>query len=175
VNTFVVEKWYDEGGYCSFYTVRWLENRFSETDRFFSKHEKTGNPYNREAYELFHLITHSIGDIYGAIDDFFDRTKNKAQALPPKPKRRIPEIFQLGINFPLRLYCFRISESIVVLFNGGIKDQSTDQESNDLSLKFYEAQQFADRISDAIKDGTMIVEKDKRTLVDFQRNPQIIL
>jgi hypothetical protein len=81
----------------------------------------------------------------------------------------------MGINFPLRLYCFRISESIVILFNGGIKDQPTDQESKDLSLKFYEAQQLVNRISEAIHDGTMIVDNDSRTLTDFQGNSQIIL
>lgn len=175
MNTFVVKKWFDEGERCSFYTVLVGENKYSETDRFFMKFEETDNQYNREAHELLRLITYSIGNVYGAIDAFFDRTKNKAQALPPKPKKGIPEIFQMGINFPLRLYCFRISESIVILFNGGIKDQPTDQESEDLRLKFYEAQLLVNRISEAIRDGTMIVNNHSRTLTDFQGNSQIIL
>ena len=109
------------------------------------------------------------------MDDFFDRTKNKAQALPPKPKRWIPEIYEIVIHFPLRLYCYRISETIVVLFNGGIKDQRTDQESDDIRLKFYEAQQFAQRISQALHDGTIIISSDNRTLKDFQGNSEITL
>jgi len=129
VNTFVVEKWFDEGEYCSFYTVVQGENKFSETDRFFMRFEKPDKEYNSEANELLRLITQSIGNVYGAIDDFFDRIENKAQALPPKPKKGVPEIFQLGFNFPIRLFCYRISGSIVILFNGGIKDQPTDQES----------------------------------------------
>lgn len=175
MNTFVVEKWFDEGKYCSFYTVVQGENEFSETDRFFMRFEEPGDEYNREANELLRLITQSIGNVYGAIDDFFDRTENKAQALPPKPKKRVPEIFQLGCNFPLRLFCYRISESIVILFNGGIKDQPTGQESEDLRFKFYEAQQFVTRISDAIHDGTMIVDNHNKRLTDFQGNSQIIL
>jgi len=134
VNTFALELWFDEARYCTFYTVKWEGSETSETDRFFEKYENDDNPYNSYAYELFRLITHSIGDIYGATDDFFDRTKNKALALPPKPKRWIPEIKELGIHFPLRLYCYRISESIVVLFNGGIKNQRTDQQSDDISM-----------------------------------------
>ncbi len=172
---FAVEKWYDEGGFCSFYTVRWDGNSDTETDRFFLKFETEDNPYNREANELLHLITHSIGNIYGATDDFFDRTKNKAQALPPKPKRWIPDIYEIGIHFPLRLYCLRVSESIVVLFNGGVKDQSTDQQSEDLRLKFYEAQQFASKITAALLDGTILIDTEKRELTDFQGNNQIIL
>ena len=113
--------------------------------------------------------------MYGAIDDFFDRTKNKAQALPPKPKHWVQEIREIGINFPLRLYCYRISESIVVLFNGGVKDHRTDQQSDDIRFKFYEAQQFAQRIGQALQDETIIIANDNRTLEDFQGNTEIIL
>lgn len=91
------------------------------------------------------------------------------------PKRWIPEINELGIHFPLRLYCYRISESIVVLFNGGVKNQRTDQQSEDISIKFYEAQQFAKRIAEALQDGTIIIESDYKTLKDFQGNTEIIL
>lgn len=175
MNTFVLEKWYDECGLCTFYTVRWEINNESETDRFFLKYEREDKPYNREANELLHLIIESIGNNYGATDDFFDRSKNKAQALPPKPKRWIPDIYEIGIHFPLRLYCLRISESIVVLFNGGIKDHPTDQESDDLRLKFYEAQQFASRITSALLDGSILIDTEKRELTDFQGNTEIIL
>jgi hypothetical protein len=175
VNTFAIEKWFDEGRLCSFYTVRWEDCKESETDRFFINHEGKEKRYNTEAYELLRLITHSIADIYGATDDFFDRYKNKAQALPPKPKYRIPEIQELGIHFPLRLYCFRISESIVVLFNGGVKDHATDQDSKDLSFKFIEAQQFAKRISEALQDGTIVPDYNNRTLIDFQGNYEILI
>ena len=175
MNTFAVEIWFDEAELCNFYTVHWENTEDSETDRFFEKYENDDNPYHDSSYELFRLITHAIGNVYGATNDFFDRTKNQAQALPPKPKRWIPEIEEIGIHFPLRLYCYRISESIVVLFNGGVKDQRTDQESDDIRLKFYEAQQFAQRIAEALQDGTIIIAGDKRTLTDFQGNTDFII
>jgi len=78
VNTFALEIWFDEAELCNFYTVH-LENvEDSETDRFFEKYENDDNPYQVSAYELFRLITHAIGNVYGATDDFFDRTKNQA-------------------------------------------------------------------------------------------------
>ena len=175
MNTFAVEIWFDETELCTFYTVHWENVEDSETDRFFEKYENDENPYFVSAYELFRLITHSIGNVYGATNDFFDRTKNHAQALPPKPKRWIPEIQEIGIHFPLRLYCYRISESIVVLFNGGVKDQRTDQESDDIRLKFYEAQQFAQRIAQALHEGTIIIASDNKTLTDFQGNTDFII
>lgn len=175
MNTFAVKIWFDETALCSFYTVQWEGADENETDRFFERYEDDDNPLNSSANELLQLILHSIGDKYGAIDDFFDRFKNQAQALPPKPKHRVSEIHELGIHFPLRLYCFRISQSIVVLFNGGVKDQRTDQESEDIRLKFHEAQLFAQRISQALQDGTILIAKDKRTLKDFQGNTEFTL
>lgn len=79
------------------------------------------------------------------------------------------------MHFPLRLYCYRISESIVVLFNGGIKDEHSAQASNDIRLKFYEAQKFAEPIAEALQDGTIVIAKDGRTLWDFQGNIEFIL
>lgn len=175
MNTFALEIWFDETSLCSFYTVRKDGFEDNETDLFFKKFEDEDNQYNNSAQELLYLIVNSIGDVYGATDDFFDRIENKAQALPPKPKKWIPEIKELGIHFPLRLLCFRISESIVVLFNGGIKDQRTEQESKDLSINFYEAQEFAKRIVEALRDKTILISENGRILTDFQNNTDIIL
>lgn len=175
MNIFALEIWFDETELCSFYTVKWEDAELSETDHFFEQYENEDNEYYQSANELLYLITQSIGNIYGATNDFFDRYKNYAQALPPKPKKWIPEINEIGIHFPLRLYCYRISESIVVLFNGGIKDARTDQKSKNISLKFYEAQQFAKRIAQAMQDGTIIITKDNKHLTDFQGNTQIII
>jgi hypothetical protein len=175
VNTFEVKIWDDERARCTFYTVQWEGADSSETDKFFERYENETHEHFEKSNELLRLILENIGNKYGAIDDFFDRTKNKAQALPPKPKRKIPEIEELGIHFPLRIYCYRISESIVVLFNGGLKDERTDQLSNDISLKFYEAQQFAERIENGLRDGMIIISEDNRYLTDFNNSNEIIL
>jgi len=153
VNTFELEIWYDEGNVCTFYTVRWLsddDERSSETDRFFDIYAAPNHTLEEKALQLFRLITESIGNRYGATDDFFDRAESAAQALPPKPKKWIEEIKDLGINFPLRLFCYRVTAQIVILFNGGIKDAGTAQESKQLSMKFYEAQTFAKKIEEGL-------------------------
>ena len=175
MSTFVIELWFDETKRCNFYTVRWDDAKISETDHFFEKYENDENPFSDDAYVLFRLITETIGNVHGAIDDFFDRTEDKALALPPKPKRRIPEIMEIGTHFPLRLYCIKISESIVVLFNGGVKNKRTAQESDDIRMRFYEAQGFAQRIYQDLQDGTIIIDNDKGTLSDYQGNTEIIL
>lgn len=175
MNIFELKIWDDEQRLCTFYTVKWDDAIENETDKFFSSYELETSEYYEPANILLRLIIQNIGNKYGAINEFFDREKNIAQALPPKPKRRIPEIEELGINFPLRLYCYRITESIIVLFNGGIKTERTDQLSKDISLKFYEAQQFANKIQKAIEEGMIIISDDGKYLTDYKGQTEIIL
>jgi alpha-mannosidase len=178
VNIFAIEIWYDEGSICTFYTVRWLtddDDAPSETDRFFDTYAVPEHSLEDRALQLFRLITESIGNRYGATDDFFDRAENKAQALPPKPKKWVEEIKDLGINFPLRLFCYRITEQIVILFNGGIKDAYSAQESKNLSMKFYEAQTFVNKIEEALQSGMIEISIDERYLKNFDGTTEIIL
>lgn len=125
--------------------------------------------------ELLTLVVETIGNTYGATDDFINRMKNKGHALPPKPSRRIESIKAFGFHFPLRLYCYRVSEQILILFNGGLKDGRTDQESEDLRMKFYETQSFIAKIEQALRDGMIEISPEGRYLVDFQGNRKITL
>lgn len=176
MNTFALEIWYDEGSICTFYTVRLITDEVdaaSETDNFFDTYAAPNHTFEEKALQLFRLITESIGNRYGAIDDFFDRTENNAQALPPKPKQWLEEIKDLGINFPLRLFCFRVTENIVVLFNGGIKESQAIQESKNLSTKFYEAQSFVKKIEDALQSKLIEITDDGRYLQSFDGTTDI--
>ncbi|WP_143960169.1 hypothetical protein [Litoribacter populi] len=183
MNTFALEIWYDEGRLCTFYTVRLVadddddedDETISETDRFFETYAVAGHPFEEEALQLFRLLTESIGNRYGATDDFFDRIVNRAQELPPKPKQWVEEIKELGINFPLRLFCYRVTEHIVILFNGGLKESQATQDSENLSMKFYEAQTFVKKIEEAIQFGMIEISEDERYLQNFDGTTDILL
>ena len=134
------------------------------------------SPYQQRAYELSTLVLRTIGDKYGATDDFINRDEDNASALPPKLKKSNTKIHSvlLGINFPLRLFCYKISEHLVVLFNGGVKNADSAQKSQ-LSMKFYEARNFASKIQQAILDGDIIISTDGRRLMSFDGTDNIIL
>ena len=177
MNIFALEIWYDEGSICTFYTVRFLDDDReleSETDRFFETYIQR-DKYREEGYILFRLLTESIGNKYGATDDFFNRYENKALSLPPKPYSNVEEIIDIGINFPLRLFCYRISKHIVILFNGGIKESKTVQESKSLSMKFYEAQQLVRKIEEAMYDNVVFISENERYLINYDYSTEIIL
>lgn len=61
-----------------------------------------------------------IGNKYGAKEKFFrhEGIDSDTSALPPSA--RIQRINEIEVN-NLRLYCLRVNENVVFLFNGGVK------------------------------------------------------
>ena len=121
MNTFALEIFNDEGNACTFYTVRWENEEFSETDKFFIKF-RNDDTHKNSLQELAKFLDIQIGEKKGALKDYF-RFENSADALPPPGTYLINQITISYSNFPLRLYCLRISDSLVVLFNGGEKNK----------------------------------------------------
>jgi hypothetical protein len=145
----------------------------SETDKFF--HRMSGIPDMKlHLQEVSKLIIEVIGNTYGAQEGFFNRFENRATALPPKGKIKISELELDYDRFPLRLYCLALSEELVILFNGGIKSARTTQESTDvITVKFYEANEFAKRIFEVLNTNEIFI--DGRFLRDRTGNPEIYL
>ena len=176
MNNIVLEIWDDECEKVTFYTVKKEGAHSSEADKFFEKYENDRD-YKDQVDELLSLVLKVIGDEYGAIAPFFNRQKNDIAGLPPKGRVCVENITFHYPEFPFRLYALRINnrEDIVVLFNGGIKEGRTDQESKDLSLKFNEAQDCAKRIEAAIREGMILVDEENRKLISFDGTEDIIL
>jgi hypothetical protein len=159
VNIFTLEIFDNQGHTCTFYTVRWENAELSETYKFFVKYENDST-IQRPLQELAKFISNKIGDELGALEDFF-RFENAAQALPPSGTYRVEDIHINFDNFPLRLYCLRISETLVVLFNGGKKTAHTAQ-GGKTSMAFQEANIFAKRIMDALINKDIYITPDQR-------------
>ncbi len=166
MNIFALEIFNDEGNYCSFYTVRVLEpeSELSETDKFFYKFRSS----HHEALQMLSQLIEVIGNEMGAIDDYF-KFENSAMAIPPSSVINITLNFK---QFPLRLYCMRISESLVILFNGGEKTSESAQDGN-TSMAFIEANQFVKRIQEAITNKEILI-KDSLILSSDGQDPIIL-
>jgi hypothetical protein len=175
MSTFEIVKWYSEGKSCQLYSIHIFDKRTDEASLFFEKYGAIDHPKRSYTNQLLLLIIKSIANKYGASDDFFDRHENDIHALPPKPKKYITEISLLGSSFPLRIYCMRITNEILILFNGGEKTAPSTQGSKDLSMKFYEALSFANQIKDALNASIIEVDHSKKELKHFQTNNKIEL
>ncbi len=172
MNTFALEIFDDQGQVCTFYTVRWEEAGLSETDKFFQKF-RYDEQFKHSLRELASFLEVVIGDEYGALEDFF-RFENTAQALPPSGTHKVEDLYINFGNFPLRLYCLRISETLVVLFNGGEKTADNAQ-GGKTSMAFQEAQNFAKRILDALREKDIYISADQRTFRYYNDSDEIII
>ena len=171
MNTFVVEE-FERFVLVTFYTVRKDGHDYSETDKFIERFL-----YNEHKEDLQNILTliEDIGENRGAKDLYFSRKVNEAQELPPA---KLLEVRDLEIPFydnVLRLFCVKISEGIVILFNGGLKSSQVTQDSPDLRMPFYEAQGFAKRIWQAIRDEILEKNEATRTLKDGYGGDEIVL
>ena len=160
MNTFALELFDDEGAMCCFYTVRWETAGKSETEKFFDHHAQISR-FERPLQELATFMAVQIGAKHGAIASYF-RFENYAHALPPSGLYRVESMDINYKDFPLRLYCLRISDSIVVLFNGAEKTAGSAQ-GGKTSMVFHEANQFARRLLEALRLGEIYIDSDGRT------------
>ena len=161
MRSFGVERWDDEGREVTYYTIRKDGAAETETDKFFLRFEH--DPQYREAVQhLAAFILDAMGDHLGAREEYF-RFENAASALPPPPFAVRNLEFEFS-NFPLRLYCMRLSSRSVILMNGGIKTSQSVQDSKDLSMKFSEANAFAKGIEKALRAGEIWIGDDGRSL-----------
>ncbi|MFN8117383.1 MAG: hypothetical protein U0W65_14805 [Bacteroidia bacterium] len=173
MNTFALDIWNDEATKCTFYSVKWDGEDENETDKFLLKYYSDPK-YVTPIKRLRYFIEESIGEDHGPVDVFFNRNENEVKGFPPKGEVRVDEIDYLFIKFPLRLYALKISEEIVILFNGGIKDGATNQLSS-LHNQWVEACQFAKKIIQAFREGTIVIDESGRYLVDCNGSNEIVL
>lgn len=141
MNNFALEIWDDESSLVTFYTVRMEGATYSEMEKFIRKFE---NDTDNETYfdQVMSILLDYIGEHRGAVSEIFNRHENAASALPPYG-RIAHELGYGGTDFPLRLYCLRLTDKIVVLFNGGLKTSNAAQDSKGVSLIMKEADKFA--------------------------------
>ena len=173
MNSFTLHIWDDESRKCCFYTVTKEGALNNETDKFLEKYEQDPK-FKTSLQELLNFVLNAIGEDHGAIDEVLNRYENEVIGLPPKGNvKLIKEIYHFP-EFPLRLYALRITERILILFNGGVKDGAKNQTSS-LHSNWLEACQFAKKIEEAINDGRIIVNSTSSRLTDENEDPEIFL
>jgi len=173
VKNFVLEIFDAEFPLVTYYSVRWDESKENETNKFvlrFASSEEF-----RPFYQQIAALLVDMGERKSARKYYFSRHEDAASALPPKGTF---EVNGIEINFyrnPLRLYCTRLNDNMVVLFNGGLKTARTAQASEDLSRKFSEAQHFAKTIWEAVQEKTILIEETSRRITNFDGTEHDIL
>ncbi len=134
----------NEGNNATIYTLQFLSENESEFERFYSKF-KEDTEYSEDLMRIVAFIG-KIADS-GALERFF-RPEGKFNdgvcALPV-------------VKSKLRLYCLRLSDKILILGNGGVKNTRTYDEDDTLKGYVMTLQKFEKLLKEEEKNGTVKV------------------
>jgi len=131
----------------SLYSICFDNAEESEFENFLSKF-KEESTLNKD----FQTILVALAKIIerGALERFF-RMEGKMN----------DDVYALSLDsHKLRLYCLRISDQILILGNGGVKDTRTYQEDETLSGYVLDLQKFDELLKQAQKKGNITIEKN---------------
>lgn len=143
MKTFVIEEFFvDELNNCNFYTVRYDDNKFSETHLFFERYDCDGHEFRDDALHIQVLID----EIAERGSHIISRPRDEARAFALPPEKMIKEITLEYTGNNLRLYYVELSKNIWLLLGGGVAH--ADPKSSP-PITFHEAQVFVKKVIEA--------------------------
>lgn len=141
-----------------YFTVR-FEGEESETEKFFSNVDFIADVGLRESLKYMRRWLIKIGEEQGAQKNLF-RPERNADALPP------PEDWLDSFEKKrLRLYCYRLNDSTVILFNGCHKTKRNPEDCPNCRDQFLLTQQIASKIWNLLRDGK--IKRGMGNIKDF--------
>ena len=140
----------EQNDYVGMFSICFDGSEVSEFEKFLNEF-KDNATYNKE----FNVILLALSKIIdkGALERFFrneGRMNDNVKALAIDSRK-------------LRLYCLRISDQILILGNGGVKNTRTYQEDSKLSGYVMDLQTFDKVLLKAQKSGKVTIEKNMIT------------
>lgn len=133
---------------CTLYSIQFLNENESEYERFYNKF-KDDAEFNPDLMRIVAFINKIAQN--GAFERFFrpeGKMSDHVVALPV-------------INSKLRLYCLRLSDKILILGNGGIKNTRTYNEDDCLRGYVITLQNFENLLKEGQQKGIVtITEKN---------------
>lgn len=141
-----------------FHSVRVGDNpqKPSEFKDFYNRMKLTEK--NRRDFVELIAFAKEIGSIYGAIDSKFANESNAQRLKQPINIIEVENEKGKG-DFGLRLYCLRLNENNVILFNGDRKTVSKDvMKCDNCRPYFLRANELAIIILEAFQRGDLIIE-----------------
>lgn len=134
----------NEGNKCTLYSIQFTSEENSEYERFYAKFIQDAK-LNQDLLRVVQIVD-KIAD-QGAYERLFrpeGKMKDSVVALPV-------------ISSKLRLYCLRLSDGILILGNGGVKESRTYNEDDSLRGYVLNLQKFEELLKEGERSGTIII------------------
>ena len=141
---------------CTMYTIQFLSDDKSEFEKFISKfrHDAELNP---DFQAIMRFIEQILSN--GALERYFRREGKLNDSVVALPVLRSK----------LRLYCLRLTDKILILGNGDVKNSRTYQENETLQGYIIDLQKFERLLKQELNSGNVeITEKEIITDKTFE-------
>lgn len=136
---------------CTMYTIHFLSEDETELDDFISRF-KDNAKYNADFQSIMIFMERILAN--GPLERYFRREGKHSDSVVAIPVLRSK----------LRLYCLRLSDHIVVVGNGGVKDTRTYQENDELQGYVMTLQKFEKLLKQESQKGNVkITETEIKT------------
>ncbi len=137
-----------KGRGATLYTIIFEGEDMSEFAKFMTKFRN-----NSTLYRDLLLIVRAVEDVAlkGALERRFRVEGKMADGVGALPLERSK----------LRLYCLRLTDKIVVIGNGGVKDTRTYNENTELNGYVMDLQNFERVLREAVLEGLVTIEQDE--------------
>ena len=132
---------------CTLYSIQFLTEDEAEYERFYNLFKEDA-VFNEDLVRITDLIDRIAN--FGAFERLFrpeGKMSDRVVALPV-------------IKSKLRLYCLRLSDSILILGNGGVKNTRTYDENDELRGYVVTLQNFDKLIKQGERDGTITITEN---------------
>jgi len=136
---------------CTMYTIQFLSDDKSEFEKFVSKFRNDAI-LNTDFQTIMRFVQQILSN--GALERYFR----------PEGKMRDSVVALPVIKSKLRLYCLRLTDKILVLGNGDVKNSKTYEEDETLQGYVMDLQKFENLLKQEVRSGNVeITEKEIKT------------
>lgn len=141
---------------CTMYTIQFLSDDMSEFEKFISKFREDAE-LNPDFQAIMRFVEQILSN--GALERYFRREGKITDSVVALPV----------LKSKLRLYCLRLTDKILVLGNGGVKNSRTYQEDDTLQGYVIDLQKFERLLKQELRSGNVeITEKEIITDKNFE-------
>lgn len=141
---------------CTMYTIQFLSDDKSEFEKFVSRFRNDA-VLNTDFQKIMRFVQQIMEN--GALERYFrpeGRMRDSVVALPI-------------IKSKLRLYCLRLTDKILILGNGGVKNSKTYEEDKTLQGYVMDLQKFESLLKTEARLGNVeITQKEIKTDKTFE-------
>lgn len=138
----------NSGDSCTMYTIQFLSDDQSEFEKFVAKFRQDAE-LNPDFQAIMRFLEQILSN--GALERYFRREGKMNDSVVGLPV----------LKSKLRLYCLRLTDKILILGNGGIKNRRTYEEDDTLQGYVIDLQKFERLLKHEVRSGNVeITEKE---------------